>query len=197
MPIRTEGMPTRPRPAPWHPAERVQSAPRRAVPVTRWGLSTPGRGRRSSGRERGREQTHSLFSKSGRTAHCELLRREVRPQAAWWSAPGPSRPFAPPLPTQEAHGCSRQASYRPHQPPQQTRRAQQASGPSLTPRIWGRGGGWVCGSPHPCPPQAPSPLLAEAGGKSSPSAEPGAGYIWMLKVMTHLHAALPPICLTR
>lgn len=50
-----------------------------------------------------------------------------------------------------------------------------------------------------CSPAPRCPPLAPAGGSSKSSLSPmppGAGYIWMLKVMTHLHAVLPPACLT-
>lgn len=71
---------------------------------------------------------------------------------------------------------------------------------------FGEGEGWLgsaC-SPHlytlqsllPLSPGILSWLWQEAAGKSCLSPRsPGVGYIWMLKVMTHLHEVLPPACL--
>lgn len=130
-------------------------------------------------------------------------------QAAGWSSPGPSRPPPAPIPpTQEAHGCRQAVIIK--TPPAATTADQAGSAglraPSPDSRIWGRGGGWVCWQPTPLPSAGPAPALPQrpprsgqkAAGKSSLSrrAQPGAGYIWMVKVMTHLHAVLPPICLT-
>lgn len=80
------------------------------------------------------------------------------------------------------------------------------SGPPSRLRAFGEGDGrlWSAYNPNLCPLwgllpalQCPPWLWQEAAGKSSLSPRPpGASYIWMLKVMTHLHAVLPPACLT-